>query len=185
MPAAWPIAMHCAIERTEAWASCVAEKQRPATSTLAASRTSSVRYGIPTAWPVGQVLPARVGAGVMVLDRARRTARPASSNWRARQDVVARQPVVAVHAARLADADLGRRTRRACACSYPGRGRPGTGRTRAPGGGRRSRPRSGTRIGGVDDPPSSSRGRVEAGHDRRGHALDRRAWSLPSRRGRS
>ena len=42
-PAAWPMAMHWAIERTEAWASWVAEKQRPATSTLAASRTTSVR----------------------------------------------------------------------------------------------------------------------------------------------
>src|SRR5437899_11927136 len=32
VPAAWPIAMHVAIERADAWASCVAEKQRPATS---------------------------------------------------------------------------------------------------------------------------------------------------------
>ena len=34
VPAAWPIAMHWAIERTEAWASCVAERHRPATSRL-------------------------------------------------------------------------------------------------------------------------------------------------------
>src|SRR5438309_484005 len=32
MPAAWPIAMHVAIERADAWASWVAEKHRPATS---------------------------------------------------------------------------------------------------------------------------------------------------------
>src|SRR5450755_4811806 len=51
VPAAWPIAMHWAIERTEAWASWVAEKQRPATRTLIASRTTRVRYGMPTAEP--------------------------------------------------------------------------------------------------------------------------------------
>ena len=54
LPAAWPIAMHCAIERTDAWASCVALKQRPATRTLAASRTSSVRNGMSTACPSGR-----------------------------------------------------------------------------------------------------------------------------------
>ena len=43
VPAAWPIAMHCAIERTEACASWVAEKQRPATRTFEASRTTSAR----------------------------------------------------------------------------------------------------------------------------------------------
>src|SRR4051812_46187403 len=43
VPAAWPMAMHCAIDRTDACASCVAEKQRPATSTFAASRTTSAR----------------------------------------------------------------------------------------------------------------------------------------------
>ena len=53
VPAAWPIAMHWAIDRTEAWASWVAEKQRPATRTLTASRTTSVRYGMPTTPPSG------------------------------------------------------------------------------------------------------------------------------------
>ena len=43
VPAAWPMAIVWAIERTEACASCVAEKQRPATSVSTASRTMSVR----------------------------------------------------------------------------------------------------------------------------------------------
>ena len=43
VPAAWPMAIVWAIERTEAWALCVALKQRPATSVLAESRTSSER----------------------------------------------------------------------------------------------------------------------------------------------
>ena len=54
MPAAWPMAMHWAIDRTEAWASWVAEKQRPATSTLAASRATRVPNGMPTTWPSGR-----------------------------------------------------------------------------------------------------------------------------------
>ena len=64
VPAAWPMAMHWAIERTEAWASWVAEKQRPATSTLLASRATSVPSGMPTTWPSGryrQVVPGRCG----------------------------------------------------------------------------------------------------------------------------
>src|SRR5690606_39846008 len=59
-PAAWPIAMHWAIERIEAWASWVAEKHLPATSVLTESRTTSDRSGMPTAWPSGrytQVVP--------------------------------------------------------------------------------------------------------------------------------
>ena len=54
------MAMHWAIDRTEAWASWVAEKQRPATSTLLASRATSVPNGMPTTWPSGryrQVVP--------------------------------------------------------------------------------------------------------------------------------
>ena len=43
VPAAWPMAMHWPIERTAAWASWVALKQRPQASTFCASRTSSVR----------------------------------------------------------------------------------------------------------------------------------------------
>ena len=43
VPAAWPIAMHWAIERTDAWASCVAEKQRPATSDIDGIAGESVR----------------------------------------------------------------------------------------------------------------------------------------------
>ena len=46
-PAAWPIAMHVAIERAEAWASCVAEKHRPATSNPSIPSGSRHRYGIP------------------------------------------------------------------------------------------------------------------------------------------
>ena len=74
VPAAWPIAMHCAIERTEAWASWVAEKQRPATRTFAASRTSSVPNGMPTASPSGRYAQRVSAPAAMVLDRARRTA---------------------------------------------------------------------------------------------------------------
>ena len=48
VPAAWPMAMHWAMDRTAAWASWVAEKQRPATSTLAASRATRVANGMPT-----------------------------------------------------------------------------------------------------------------------------------------
>ena len=47
MPAAWPIAMHVPIERAEAWASCVAEKQRPATSTFSSPCGCSARNGMP------------------------------------------------------------------------------------------------------------------------------------------
>ena len=38
VPAAWPIAMHWAIDRIDAWASCSAEKHRPAMSVLTPSR---------------------------------------------------------------------------------------------------------------------------------------------------
>ena len=47
VPAAWPIAMQVAIDRADACASCVAEKQRPATSSPSSPAGSSVRYGIP------------------------------------------------------------------------------------------------------------------------------------------
>ena len=92
------------MERTEGVGVVRRAKTATRNETLAASRTSSVRNGISTACPSG-VLPAGVGAGVMVLDR--RTAQ-AHAIFEAvcRQDVVAREPVVAVHAARLANADL-------------------------------------------------------------------------------
>ena len=47
VPAAWPIAMQVAIERAEAWASCVAEKQRPATRSPSIPAGSRERYGMP------------------------------------------------------------------------------------------------------------------------------------------
>src|SRR2546428_11320922 len=53
VPAAWPIAMHVAIERAEAWASCVAEKQRPATSMPSTPSGSRHLYGIPYTPPPG------------------------------------------------------------------------------------------------------------------------------------
>ena len=106
VPAAWPMAMHWAIERTEACASWVAEKQRPATSTLAASRDEqrAVRDAHAPRRRAGTASACRRRHGGPRW--ARRRARPASSNCRARQHVLARQPVVAVDPPRLADADL-------------------------------------------------------------------------------
>jgi hypothetical protein len=51
VPAAWPIAMHVPIDRADACASCVAEKQRPATSTLSRPCGCSARNGIPYVAP--------------------------------------------------------------------------------------------------------------------------------------
>src|SRR4030095_9438319 len=45
VPAAWPMAMHWAMERTAAWAAWVAEEQRPAPSTLPGERASRARDG--------------------------------------------------------------------------------------------------------------------------------------------
>ena len=52
--------MHCAIDLIEAWASWVAEKQRPATRVLTESFTMRLASGIPTAVASGrysQVVP--------------------------------------------------------------------------------------------------------------------------------
>ena len=175
VPAAWPIAMHCAIERTEAWASCVAEKQRPA--------DQHVR-------------------GVAHQQRPDTGSRPPGPSGRYCQSVSA--PAWWSSIGRAAQPDLlvelaGRRGRRrgsAGSRRTPGasRGRrsasPSAARRRvlvpgdavdqepdvlerlAPAGdlGLGQEPR----VGGVDDPPSSATVRLEPGHDRRGHAVDRR-----------
>ena len=105
VPAAWPMAMHWAMERTAAWASWVAEKQRPATSTLLASRASRARNGMPTTSPSGryrQVVPvpswwSSMGAPAeadLVVELA------------GREHVVGGEPDVAVDPARLPDPDL-------------------------------------------------------------------------------
>src|SRR5439155_12917829 len=81
-PAAWPMAMHWAIERTEAWASWVAEKHRPATRTLTASRTTSAANGMPTAAPSGRY--AQRVSGPARWSSIGAPHRPIwSSNWRA------------------------------------------------------------------------------------------------------
>ena len=51
VPAACPIAMHWAMDRIDAWASCSAEKQRPAISVFVESRATNVDSGMPTASP--------------------------------------------------------------------------------------------------------------------------------------
>ena len=61
------------------------------------------------------------------------------------QDIVARQPIVAVDAARLAHAELRAEVRPGWRARSPARDRRGSGRTRVPGGGPPSRPRSGSR----------------------------------------
>ena len=108
MPAAWPIAMHVPIERADACASCVAEKHRPATSTFS-SRCGckrAVRDAVRRA--VLQVDPARVVAGVMLLDR-RAAARDLIGELRRGQDLVGGQNVLADDPPALAHADRGAR----------------------------------------------------------------------------
>ena len=69
VPAAWPIAMHVAIDRADACASWVAEKQRPATAGRRCRAGSRHRYGIPYTPPLAHVLPGGVAARAVVLDR--------------------------------------------------------------------------------------------------------------------
>ena len=106
VPAAWPMAMHWAIERIDAWASWVAEKQRPATSVVRAVAHDERAQRDPDRGTVGQVAPRRaVAAGAMVvLDRGAAEADLVVELAR-RQHVLGGHPVVAVHAARLAHAD--------------------------------------------------------------------------------
>ena len=172
VPAAWPIAMHWAIDRTEAWASWVALKQRPATSTFAASRTSERAVRDPDRLALGQVGPGRARAGRVVLDR-----RPAQADRvverPGRQDVVAGQAVVAVHAAGLADADLGpeRDERGGLVAGHAVDEEPDVlERLPAPGdlGGRQE-----VRVRGVRHAAVAAV-RGEPGHDRGRHAADRR-----------
>ena len=76
VPAAWPIAMQVAIERADAWASCVAEKQRPGDEQpLDPDRQQAAGTGCRRPPPLADVLPGGVAARAVVLDRARRTAR--------------------------------------------------------------------------------------------------------------
>ena len=107
MPAAWPIAMHWAIERTDAWASCSAEKQRPDGQHVGGVATINVRSGMPTAVPSGrysQMVPV-AAATVVVLD-----GRAAQSDLIVElaggQHVLPGEAVVAVHAPGLPHADL-------------------------------------------------------------------------------
>lgn len=54
IPAALPIAIHCAIDLMLACASCVAEKQRPTTIALLPFFIIKDLSGIPTALPSGR-----------------------------------------------------------------------------------------------------------------------------------
>ena len=131
---------------------------------------SSVRYGMPTARPVRQVLPARVRARSVVLDG--RTAQPDLVVELPRgQDIVTRQPKVAVDAARLAHADLTAEADQAggFVARHPIDEEARVFQGLAPAGHLGLGQEVG--VGGVDRPAVVGRaGRLEAGHDRRGHA---------------
>ena len=107
VPAAWPMAIVWAMERTEACASCVAREAAPGHQRVHRVAHDERAVGDAHDLAVGQVLPARVGARMVVLDgraaEAHLVVEAASA-----QHVVAGQAVVAVDAARLADADLRR-----------------------------------------------------------------------------
>ena len=123
---------------------------------------------------VRQVLPDRVRAAVVVLDRGAAQADPVVEGARA-EDIVAGQPVVAVDAPRLADADLRaeRDERRVLVPGHAVDEEPDVLERLAPAGdlGLGQEPR----VGGVDDAAVGvAPDRIEPGHDRGRHAVDRR-----------
>ena len=135
---------------------------------------------------VGQVPPDRVGAAPVVLDR--RAAQPDRI-----RECAAREDVVRASAGsrRTPAASRGRRCPSRARPATPARsrapGRRGTGRTRAPVGGRPSRPRSGT-----TDRSRRRSGRRSSRRNESSRVMTVATipstgvmWSLPSRRGRS
>ena len=181
------MAMHWAIERIEAWASWVAEKQRPATSALVAVADDERAQRDADRRAVGQVAPGRAvaAAAVVVLDRGAAQA-DLVVELAGRQDVLGGHPVVAVDAARLAHADPRpeRDERGALVAGHAVHEEPGVLERLAPPGDLELGQDVG--VGGVADRPSGSR-----------RTWSRRVmivavtpsigvtWSLPSRRGRS
>ena len=100
--------MQVAIDRADACASWVAEKQRPATSSPSIAPRQEAPVGDPVHPALADVLPRRVAAGAVVLDRRAAqgdlVGEPAPA-----EDVLAGQPVVAVDAPALPHPDRGRR----------------------------------------------------------------------------
>ena len=130
--------------------------------------------GDPDRGPVRQVLPDRVGATVMVLDGRTAQADPVVEGARG-EHVVAGQPVVAVDAPRLANPDLRpeRDERRMFVAGHAVDEEPDVLERLAPAGdlGLGQEPR----VGGVDEASVVlAPDRIEPGHDRRDHAIDRR-----------
>ena len=176
VPAAWPMAMHCAIERTEAWASCVAREAAPGHEHVGRSPApATCGRGCPRPRPSGRYCHFVSAPAMVVLD-GRAAEADLVVELPGTQDVLARQPVVAVDAAGLAHADLRRERHQRGALVAGHLVDAGSGRIRRPV--RRpaiSASAQQPRIGGVDQLRSPSPSERIAGASSPSRSCPRRA----------